>query len=71
MYDGSDLVPLQSSHFERILAAKSVAWILGGDYVHKRLPEVFPQESSIHLDCYKNYTKAISISRKRGVSDSA
>ena len=74
IYDGLELVPLQKEHYEKLLCAKKCRMELGGDNVHGRqslsIPEAFPENSSIHLNCYKQFTKAISINRKRAAVDS-
>ena len=70
----SDLLPLTKEHYTRLVSAKKDRAELGGENVHSlqgnNIPDTFPEERSIHRDCYKKFTKAISV-KKRKASVSA
>ena len=71
--EDEELYPLTEEHYDRLVSAKNSRLELGGDNVHARqssnIPEVYPENNSFHTSCYKKFTKAISI-RKRKCSTS-
>ena len=71
LYTNEKILPLGEDHHARLLEAKNARFNLGGDNVHPEqgagIPPVFPSDSnlSFHQNCYKKYTKAISVWNKR------
>ena len=73
-YDGIDLAsstvrPLTKNAFETLLANKSVWERLAEDHLHKKqadnLPVTWNESYGYHPQCFKKFTMAVSIERKR------
>ena len=66
---------MDKHHFTRMVEAKNARLNLGGDNAHhdqgRGVPSSFTTGIMLHLKCYKTYTKAISLWKKRCATSSA
>ena len=70
IYNGENILKsLSKDHHARLLEAKNARINLGGDNLHPDQSGAFPQEFEVglvfHQSCYKNFTKAISVWKRK------
>ena len=66
--EGDSVIKLTELTFKRLKEAQKCRVELGGDNLHvqgSRLPDSFDESFYYHKKCYKKFTMAISIHRKR------